>query len=411
MTPIVPSLEIAYGALRTNKVRAALTMLGVIIGVAAVIATIAVGAGATARIQQQIASLGSNLIMVLPGSITTSGIRLGSGIALTLTEDDARAIAAQCPAVSLVAPVVRQGQQVIGGNNNWATSIQGVTPEFLTIRALSIERGVTFTSKDLEAANKVVLLGRTVAANLFPGEDPVGQIVRIRNVPLTVIGLLAAKGQSPTGQDQDDVVLIPLSTAKKRVLGASQASAGAVGTVMVQATASSTIQAAQAQVRALLRQRHHLQAAQEDDFTIRNLEEVFAAQESSARVMALLLAVIASVSLVVGGIGIMNIMLVSVTERTHEIGLRQAVGASTGDILLQFLVEAVAISLVGGILGIGVGVVTSLIISRVAQWSTVLSTGSIVLAFAFSGLVGVFFGYYPARKAAFLDPIEALRYE
>jgi putative ABC transport system permease protein len=411
MTPIVPSLEIAYGALRTNKVRAALTMLGVIIGVAAVIATIAVGAGATARIQQQIASLGSNLIMVLPGSITTSGIRLGSGIALTLTEDDARAIAAQCPAVGLVAPVVRQGQQVIGGNNNWATSIQGVTPEFLTIRALSIERGIAFTSKDLEAANKVVLLGRTVAANLFPGEDPVGQIVRIRNVPLTVVGLLAAKGQSPTGQDQDDVVLIPLSTAKKRVLGASQASAGAVGTVMVQATASSTIQAAQAQVRALLRQRHHLQAAQEDDFTIRNLEEVFAAQESSARVMALLLAVIASVSLVVGGIGIMNIMLVSVTERTHEIGLRQAVGASTGDILLQFLVEAVAISLVGGILGIGVGVVTSLIISRVAQWSTVLSTGSIVLAFAFSGLVGVFFGYYPARKAAFLDPIEALRYE
>ncbi len=411
MTPIVPSLEIAYGALRTNKVRAALTMLGVIIGVAAVIATIAVGAGATARIQQQIASLGSNLIMVLPGSITTSGIRLGSGIALTLTEDDARAIAAQCPAVGLVAPVVRQGQQVIGGNNNWATSIQGVTPEFLTIRALSIERGVAFTSKDLESANKVVLLGRTVAANLFPGEDPVGQIVRIRNVPLTVIGLLAAKGQSPTGQDQDDVVLIPLSTAKKRVLGASQASAGAVGTVMVQATASSTIQAAQTQVRALLRQRHHLQAAQEDDFTIRNLEEVFAAQESSARVMALLLAVIASVSLVVGGIGIMNIMLVSVTERTHEIGLRQAVGASTGDILLQFLVEAVAISLVGGILGIGVGVVTSLIISRVAQWSTVLSTGSIVLAFAFSGLVGVFFGYYPARKAAFLDPIEALRYE
>ncbi len=411
MTPIVPSLEIAYGALRTNKVRAALTMLGVIIGVAAVIATIAVGAGATARIQQQIASLGSNLIMVLPGSITTSGIRLGSGIALTLTEDDARAIAAQCPDVGLVAPVVRQGQQVIGGNNNWATSIQGVTPEFLTIRALSIERGVAFTSKDLESANKVVLLGRTVAANLFPGEDPVGQIVRIRNVPLTVIGLLAAKGQSPTGQDQDDVVLIPLSTAKKRVLGASQASAGAVGTVMVQATASSTIQAAQTQVRALLRQRHHLQAAQEDDFTIRNLEEVFAAQESSARVMALLLAVIASVSLVVGGIGIMNIMLVSVTERTHEIGLRQAVGASTGDILLQFLVEAVAISLVGGILGIGVGVVTSLIISRVAQWSTVLSTGSIVLAFAFSGLVGVFFGYYPARKAAFLDPIEALRYE
>ena len=411
MTPILPSLKIAYSSLRSNKVRAALTMLGVIIGVAAVIATIAVGAGATARIQQQIASLGSNLIMVIPGSITTSGIRLGSGIALSLTEDDARAIAAQCPAVSLVAPVVRQGQQVIGGNNNWATSIQGVTPEFLIIRDLSVERGVAFTSKDLEAANKVALLGRTVAANLFPGGDPVGQIIRIRNVPLTVIGVLAAKGQSPTGQDQDDIVLIPLSTAKKRVLGVSQAGAGAVGTIMVQATGPAAIQAALSQVRALLRQRHHLQAGQDDDFTTRNLEEVFAAQETSARVMAWLLAVIASVSLVVGGIGIMNIMLVSVTERTHEIGLRQAVGASTGDILLQFLVEAVAISLVDGIIGIGVGVITSTIISRVAQWSTVLSTGSIVLAFTFSGLVGVFFGYYPARKAAFLDPIEALRYE
>ena len=235
-------------------------MLGVIIGVAAVIATIAVGAGATARIQQQIASLGSNLIMVSPGSITTSGIRLGSGIALSLTQDDARAIATQCPAVSLVAPVVRQGQQVIGGNNNWATSIQGVTPEFLTIRDLTLERGVAFTSKDLEAANKVALLGRTVAANLFPGGDPVGQIVRIHNVPLTVIGQLAPKGQSPTGQDQDDVVLIPLSTATKRVLGASRAGAGAVGTIMVQATGSTAIQAALSQVRALLRQRHHLQA-------------------------------------------------------------------------------------------------------------------------------------------------------
>jgi putative ABC transport system permease protein len=411
MTPLLPSVKIAYGALRTNKVRAGLTMLGVIIGVAAVIATIAVGAGATARIQQQIASLGSNLIIVIPGSITTSGIRLGSGIALTLTEDDARAIAAQCPAVSLVAPVVRRGQQVMGGNNNWATSIQGVTPEFLTIRDLSVERGVAFTSKDLEAASKVAVLGRTVATNLFPGGDPVGQIIRIRNVPLTVIGLLAPKGQSPTGQDQDDVVLIPLSTAKKRVLGASQAGAGAVGTVMVQATGPSAIEAAQSQIRGLLRQRHHLQPAQEDDFTIRNLEEVFAAQESSARVMAWLLAVIASVSLVVGGIGIMNIMLVSVTERTREIGLRQAVGATTGDILLQFLVEAVAISLVGGMAGIGLGILSSMIISRIAEWSTVLSTGSIVLAFAFSGLVGVFFGYYPARKAAFLDPIEALRYE
>jgi len=411
MTPLLPTVKIAYGALRTNKVRAALTMLGVIIGVAAVIATVAVGAGATERIQQQIASLGSNLMIVLPGSITTSGIRLGSGNALTLTEDDARAIATQCPDVSAAAPVIRQGQQVIAGGNNWATSIQGVTPAYLTVRDYTLDHGVAFTDKDVESANTVALVGRTVANNLFPGGDPVGQTIRIRNVPLTVIGLLSPKGQSPGGQDQDDIVLIPISTAKKRVLGVSQASAGAVGVIMVQATGPTTIGQAQEEVRTLLRQRHRLQQAQEDDFTIRNLEEVFAAQETSARVMAWLLAVVASVSLIVGGIGIMNIMLVSVTERTHEIGLRQAVGATTGDILLQFLVEAVAISLLGGIVGIGAGVLTSVIISRIAHWSTVLSAGSIALAFAFSGLVGVFFGYYPARKAAFLDPIEALRYE
>ncbi len=411
MTPILPSLKIAYTALRTNKVRATLTMLGVIIGVAAVIATVAVGAGATKTIQQQIAGLGSNLIIVIPGSITSSGIRLGSGQALTLTESDARAIAAQCPAVAVAAPVVRQGQQVIGGNNNWATSILGVTPDYLTVRDLSIAQGTAFTRKDVDSSNQVALLGKTVATNLFPGRDPVGQVIRINNVPLTVSGVLAPKGQSPTGQDQDDVVLIPISTAKKRVLGASQAGADAVGAIMVQATGPNMIQAAEDQIRSLLRQRHHLQRGQDDDFTTRNLEEVFAAQETSARVMAVLLAVIASVSLVVGGIGIMNIMLVSVTERTREIGLRQAVGARTGDILLQFLVEAIAISLLGGIAGIGVGVIASILISRIAHWSTVVGLGSIVLAFVFSGLVGVFFGYYPARKAAFLNPIEALRYE
>lgn len=411
MISLVPSLKIAYQALLTNKVRAALTMLGVIIGVAAVIATVAVGSGATARIAQQIASLGSNLIIVLPGSITTSGIRLGSGNALTLTEDDARAIAAQCPAVALAAPVVRRGEQVIAGNNNWATTIQGVTPDFLTARDLTLDHGGPFTVQDVESANKVALLGKTVVDNLFAGGDPVGQTIRIRNVPFTVVGVLTFKGQSPTGQDQDDVILIPLSTAKKKVLGVSQANAGAVGSIMVQATGSDAIEAAQDQIHSLLRQRHHLQAAEDDDFTIRNLQEIFAAQETSARVMAVLLAIIASVSLIVGGIGIMNIMLVSVTERTREIGLRQAVGARTGDILLQFLVEAVAISLLGGILGIGLGLAVSIIISHVAHWSTVVSLGSIVLAFAFSGLVGIFFGYYPARKAAFLDPIEALRYE
>jgi putative ABC transport system permease protein len=411
MTPLLPSLKIAFTALRTNKVRATLTMLGVIIGVAAVIATVAVGTGATRTIQQQIAGLGSNLIIVIPGSITSSGIRLGSGQALTLTESDARSIAAQCPAVAVAAPVVRQGQQVIGGNNNWATSILGVTPDYLTVRDLSVAQGTAFTRKDVDSSSQVALLGKTVATNLFPNRDPVGQVIRIHNVPLTVTGVLSPKGQSPTGQDQDDVVLIPLSTAKKRVLGASQAGADAVGAIMVQATGPNMIQAAEEQIKSLLRQRHHLQRGQDDDFTTRNLEEVFAAQETSARVMAVLLAVIASVSLVVGGIGIMNIMLVSVTERTREIGLRQAVGARTGDILLQFLVEAIAISLLGGIAGIGVGVITSILISRIAHWSTVVGVGSIALAFVFSGLVGVFFGYYPARKAAFLNPIEALRYE
>ena len=411
MTPVLPSMRIAYTALRTNKVRTTLTMLGVIIGVAAVIATVAVGTGATERIQAQIASLGSNLIIVIPGSLTTSGIRLGTGNALTLTEDDARAIAVQCPAVSVVAPVVRQGQQVVGGGNNWATSVMGITPEYLIVRDLSVTRGNAFTTKDVESANKVALLGKTVSDNLFPGGDPVGQTIRIHNVPLIVTGLLEPKGQSPSGQDQDDVILIPISTAKKRVLGVSQAGPGSVGTIMVQSTGPATINTAQDQVKALLRQRHHLQRGQDDDFTIRNLEEVFAAQETSARVMAVLLAVIASVSLVVGGIGIMNIMLVSVTERTHEIGLRQAVGATTGDILLQFLVEAIAISLLGGVAGIGVGVLASALISHFAQWSTVVSPGAMLLAFAFSGLVGVFFGYYPARKAAYLDPIDALRYE
>jgi putative ABC transport system permease protein len=412
MTPLGPSLKIAYVALLTNRVRTALTMLGVIIGVAAVIATVAVGSGARARIRQQIASLGSNLIIIIPGSLTTSGIRLGSGNALTLTEDDARAIVAQCPAVSLVAPVVRGGRQVIAGSNNWATSIQGVTPDYLIARDLTLDAGSSsFTSQDLESATKVAIVGKTVVDNLFPGEDPLGQTIRIRNVPFTVIGILSRKGQSPTGQDQDDVILIPLSTAKKKVLGVSQANASAVGSIMVQAASTDAINSAQEQIRSLLRQRHHLQAAEDDDFTIRNLQEIFAAQESSSRVLAILLAVIASVSLVVGGIGIMNIMLVSVIERTREIGLRQAVGARTGDILLQFLVEAVAISLFGGILGIGLGLVVSMLTSRVAHWSMVLSPASIIVAFVFSGLVGIFFGYYPARKAALLDPIEALHYE
>ena len=410
MKKLTASMKIAFNALRINKLRSALTMLGIIIGVAAVIAMVAVGSGAQARIQQQIASIGSNVIIVLSGSITSSGIRLGSGFAQTLTEDDARVIARDCPGVQAAAPVSRGGVQVVYGNNNWATQLVGTTPDYLAVRDLNVQEGLPFTSGDVDAAAKVALLGKTVMDNLFNGDDPVGKVIRIKSVPFTVAGILAPKGQSPTGQDQDDVILVPISTAKKKVIGVSQANAAAVGQIMVQGREGMT-QEAQEQMTTLLRQRHRIQPNQDDDFTIRNMEEVFKAQETSAQVMSMLLAAIASVSLIVGGIGIMNIMLVSVTERTREIGLRMAVGAKTKDILSQFLIEAVTMAVVGGTAGIAAGLAASALISYFAGWSTLVSASSILLGFVFSALVGVSFGYYPARKAAFMDPIEALRYE
>jgi putative ABC transport system permease protein len=405
------TIQIALSALKANKLRSALTMLGIIIGVAAVIAMVAVGSGATARIQEQIQSIGSNVIIVLSGSLNSGGIRLGSGASQTLTVDDAKAIAAECPAVEATSGTVRGGSQVVYGNSNWATSIQGVTPEYLGIRDYSMASGQPFTSQDVDASTKVALLGRTVAVNLFGETDPVGQVVRIKNVPFTVSGVLAAKGQSPTGQDQDDTVLIPLSTAKRKVLGSSQANMNSVSAIMVQARGPSLMKPAEQQVADLLRQRHRLQPSQDDDFSVSNLEEVFAAQESSARVMSILLAAIASVSLIVGGIGIMNIMLVSVTERTREIGIRVAIGARKQDILTQFLVEAVTLSLLGGVIGIATGLSASALISFLAKWSTMVSPVAILLAFGFSAMVGMFFGWYPARKAASLDPIVCLRYE
>ena len=405
------AVEIALTALRANRLRSALTMLGIVIGVAAVIAMVAVGSGATERIQQQIEAIGSNLILVIPGSITSNGVRLGSGATVTLSEDDARAIASECPAVAAVAPTVRGGAQVTYGNNNWATSIVGTTPEYLTIRDQTVVRGNPFSADDGSSGTKVALLGGTVSQNLFGSADPTGQTIRIKNVPFTVDGVLSAKGQSPTGQDQDDVILIPISTAKRQVVGASQANAGSIGALMVQAVDAHSMDEAQSEIEALVRQRHRIQTGQDDDFTVRNLSDVFSAQESSARVMSILLGAIASVSLVVGGIGIMNIMLVSVTERTREIGLRIAIGARTRDLLAQFLVEAVTLSILGGIAGILVGVTASALISHFAGWNTLVSPTAIALAFVFSALVGVFFGYYPARKAALLDPIEALRYE
>jgi putative ABC transport system permease protein len=411
MNKIVGSIRIALRALRVNRMRSALTMLGIIIGVAAVIAMVGVGAGATARIQQQIQSIGSNLIMVLPGSVSTNGVRLGAGAGASLTQDDSKAIAAECPSVALSVPTVRGGVQVVYGNNNWATNAQGVTPDYMPVRDYTMLSGQFFTTQDVDAAAKVAVLGETVAKNLFGDSDPTGQVVIIKNVPFTVAGVLTPKGQSPTGQDQDDVILLPISTAMQKVLGANRANAQAVGSLTVQAVSPQAMDQAIQEMEALLRERHRILPGLEDDFTIRNLTEVFQAQETSAQVMSILLGAIASVSLVVGGIGIMNIMLVSVTERTREIGLRQAVGAKTGDILLQFLVEAVTLSLLGGIVGIAVGLAASVLISHFAKWSTAVSPLSILLAFLFSALVGVFFGYYPARKAAFMDPIEALRYE
>ena len=405
------AVEIGLTALRANRLRSALTMLGIVIGVAAVIAMVAVGSGATERIQQQIEAIGSNLILVIPGSITSNGVRLGSGATVTLSEDDARAIASECPAVAAVAPTVRGGAQVTYGNNNWATSIVGTTPDYLTIRDQTVVRGNPFSADDGSSGTKVALLGGTVSQNLFGSADPTGQTIRIKNVPFTVDGVLSAKGQSPTGQDQDDVILIPISTAKRQVVGASQANAESIGAIMVQAVDAHSMDEAQSEIEALVRQRHRMRPGQDDDFTVRNLSDVFSAQESSARVMSILLGAIASVSLVVGGIGIMNIMLVSVTERTREIGLRIAIGARTRDLLAQFLVEAVTLSILGGIAGILVGVTASALISHFAGWNTLVSPTAIALAFVFSALVGVFFGYYPARKAALLDPIEALRFE
>jgi putative ABC transport system permease protein len=410
MNPL-QSARVALRALRVNKLRSVLTMLGIIIGVGAVIAMVGVGAGAQARVAEQIQSLGSNLIIVLSGSTTSGGIRGGQGSQLTITEEDSAAIAREIPAVQASAPSMRGTAQVVYGNLNWATGIQGVTPDYSEAREWGVTSGRFLTTEDLSGATKVALLGQTTALNLFGDSDPLGQIIRIKKVPFTVVGVLDRKGQNSWGQDQDDIVIIPLTTAKKKVLGVSRANARSVGSISVKIRAGENMIDAEEQMRALLRQRHRLQPYQDDDFTLRNLSEVLQTQEESSKVMTYLLLAIASVSLLVGGIGIMNIMLVSVTERTREIGLRMAVGARGRDILLQFLVEAVTLSLIGGVIGIVVGIGSSQAISEFAEWRTQLPVGAIVMAFGFAAAVGVFFGFYPARKAARLDPIEALRYE
>jgi putative ABC transport system permease protein len=405
------SARIAIRALRVNKLRSALTMLGIVIGVGAVITMVAVGAGAQARVAEQIQSLGSNMIIVLSGSITAGGVRMGSGSQLTITEDDAWAIQREIRTVTAAAPTSRGSAQIVYGNLNWATSVQGVTGEFFSAREWDVADGRLFSQEEVEGAAKVALIGQTVAGNLFGESDPLGQVIRIKNVPFGVIGVLQRKGQTTFGQDQDDTVLIPLSTAKRKVLGSSQANARAVGSITVKVGDARAMPDAEQEIRSLLRQRHRLQTFQEDDFGIRNLTEVLQSQEASSKVLTLLLAAIASVSLLVGGIGIMNIMLVSVTERTREIGLRMAVGARGRDILVQFLVEAVTLSLLGGILGIALGLGGSYAIAYFARWRTLVSVEAVAVAFAFSAAVGVFFGFYPARQASRLNPIDALRYE
>jgi len=404
-------LRIALRALAVNKLRSALTMLGIVIGVGAVIVMIAVGAGAQARVEEQIRALGSNLLLVMPGSTTAGGVRMGFGSGSTLTEDDVAAINREIPE-ALAAPALRGSAQVIWGNANWSTQVFGVTPEYLDVRQWPLASGRSFEPAEMAAAAKVCLIGATVAKQLFGNGDPLDQSIRIKRVPFTVIGVLDVKGQSLMGTDQDDLVLVPIKTARSRVLGtASAARNRTVGTIWVKAADGVDTKVVEEQVRSLLRQRHRIQAGADDDFSLRNLAEVMAAQEASSRVLALLLAAVASVSLLVGGIGIMNIMLVSVTERTREIGLRMAVGARTRDILGQFLVEAVTLSLIGGLIGVALGIGGALAIAQFAGWRILISPQAVALAVAFAFVIGVFFGFYPARKAARLNPVEALRFE
>lgn len=409
MINIPSTLKISFRALRVNKMRSALTILGIIIGVGAVIAMLAVGTGASKKMSEFISSIGSNILMVFPGTTTAGGVRMGAGTQSTLTLADAEAVAKECPAVVDVAPILGGAAQVVYGNQNWSTSITGTTSGMFTGRDWNVSAGRLFTDQDIKSAAKVCLLGQTVVENLFGSLDPVGQVVRIKRIPFVVIGVLEPKGQSPSGQDQDDVVYVPVTAAQKKLFGT--AFPGMIRMMYVKANSTEALAAAEKQINELLRQRHHIGPRQENDFSVRNLTQVLQAEEQSRKLMTLLLGAIASVSLLVGGIGIMNIMLVSVTERTREIGIRMAVGAKTWDIRLQFVIEALALSLIGGVIGIIIGISSSKVLSMLAGWPTIVSPFSILLAFGFSGLVGIFFGFYPAYKASLLNPIDALHFE
>ena len=386
--------------------RSVLTALGIIIGVAAVIAMTGIGNGAKAQVESQIASLGENVILIFSGSMTPGGIRTGWGGAGTLKIEDAEAIRRELTSVIVVSPEIRSGAQVAAGNQNWSTSILGESEDYFDLRKWPLADGVTFTAQDVRGANKIAVVGRTVAKQLFVNESPVGQILRVKNVPFIISGVLTPKGLSIMGTDQDDVVVMPYTSAMKRVTGATT-----LRGINVQVALPTDLAPSQDQIISLLRQRHNIRPGKEDDFTVRNQQEIAEMATATSKVMTLLLGAIASVSLIVGGIGIMNIMLVSVTERTREIGIRLAVGAHKKDILMQFLIEAVSLSSMGGTIGILLGVGTSRLLSAMADWPTLISITSIVLSFVYSAAIGIFFGFYPAWKAAQLDPIEALRYE
>jgi putative ABC transport system permease protein len=399
-------LRVAYRALLRNKMRSTLTMLGIIIGVGAVIAMLGIGQGAKKMVNDQIASLGDNLLNVFPGSFHGGGVRTGAGTMTSLTEEDVKAIKDNCPAVSRISPVVRSGAQVVAGNLNWGTSVEGYTPDFVSIRSWPLASGTFFTDQDVRGATKVCVLGKTVVDNLFPDEDPVGEIIRINKLPFRVLGVLSPKGQTGFGHDQDDIIIVPYTTVQKKIRGITY-----INSVIASAVDRTKINSAEEQITSLLRQRHRIQPGQDNDFTVRSQLDIASAAGSTSKIMTILLGAIASISLIVGGIGIMNIMLVSVTERTREIGIRMAVGAKSRDILTQFLVESMALSFMGGVIGIVLGILSSQLISILLRWPIYTSALAIVLSFLFAGFVGVFFGFYPARKASLLDPIEALRYE